>query len=149
MALLSWQSIIQRAGVALPVTVTLSPTTQMAILDLLAVASDRWRWGPVDDSTWDEIESAVANASDEVLSPMRHLGMYALAIAPVLPAGTLWCDGSTHQRIDYPEFYALLDSLSSPLILNADEFTVPDLDDEVIGWSGVGQVAFSWVVVVK
>lgn len=78
---------------------------------------------------------------------MSNLGLFGLTILPAVPAGTIVCDGSTHLRENWPAFYAHLESLSSPLIVDQDSFIVPDLVGESITWNGVGPVTFSWVVV--
>lgn len=57
---------------------------------------------------------------------------YATAIAP---SGILPCDGSTYARADYPRLFAALDAL---YIVDADNFTVPDLRGRMIVGSGAG-----------
>lgn len=47
----------------------------------------------------------------------------AVALA-TLPGHLLECDGATYNRVDYPDLYALLDPA---LIVDANQFTVPDL----------------------
>jgi len=46
-----------------------------------------------------------------------------------LPSDMLWCDGSTYNRVDYPDLYAVLDSA---FIIDADSFSVPDLRERFI-----------------
>jgi len=46
-----------------------------------------------------------------------------------LPDTCLPCDGTTYQRTDYPLLYA---ALPAHLILNADEFITPDLQDRFL-----------------
>jgi len=55
---------------------------------------------------------------------------YATAIVPY---GTLACDGSTYNRVDYPKLYAVLDSA---FIIDADTFNVPDLRGRAIIGNG-------------
>lgn len=58
-----------------------------------------------------------------------------------LPAYLLFCDGSTYNRVDYPDLYALLDSA---FITDADHFTTPDLRGRtVIGANGTYAVGSS------
>ena len=44
------------------------------------------------------------------------------------PDGTLYCDGGSYLRTDYPNLYAVL---ASVYIVDADNFVVPDLRDSV------------------
>jgi len=51
------------------------------------------------------------------------------------PDGTLYCDGTTYQRTDYPELYAVL---ASVYIVDADSFVVPDLRGRTVIGDGTG-----------
>lgn len=51
------------------------------------------------------------------------------------PDGTLYCDGSTYQRTDYPALYNVLASI---FIVDADSFVVPDLRGRVAIGDGTG-----------
>lgn len=51
------------------------------------------------------------------------------------PSGTLPCDGSTYDRVDYPNLYAALDSA---YIIDADTFKTPDLRGRTVIGSGTG-----------
>jgi len=51
------------------------------------------------------------------------------------PPDTLACDGATYDRVDYPALYAALDDA---LLLDADTFTVPDLQGRTIIGTGTG-----------
>lgn len=57
---------------------------------------------------------------------------YATAVAP---SGTLLCDGSTHDRVDYPVLYSLL---ASEFIVDADTFVTPDLRGRTVIGVGTG-----------
>lgn len=57
------------------------------------------------------------------------------AFAGVLPTGVLACDGSQYLRVDYPLLYAMLDA---SLIVDADNFTTPDLQGRTVLGSGSG-----------
>lgn len=66
----------------------------------------------------------------------------AVALA-TLPAHLLECNGATYQRVDYPDLYAALDA---EFIVNADEFTVPDLQGLTIIGAGVynpGEITYA------
>lgn len=59
-----------------------------------------------------------------------------------LPANTLWCDGSSYLRSDYPELFAVIGSTYGSV--DADHFSVPNLSYRVpigIGtWSGQPEI---------
>jgi len=57
---------------------------------------------------------------------------YATADAPL---DTLACDGATYDRVDFPLLY---DALDSAFIVDADTFTVPDLQGRAIIGTGGG-----------
>lgn len=52
------------------------------------------------------------------------------------PDNSLPCDGSTHDRVDYPDLYAILDSA---FVVDADTFITPDLRSRVA--LGAGQAS--------
>lgn len=86
------------------------------------------------------IEDAIQAATDmmEAFKPM--IGTIFLTAWATVPDGYLVCDGSTYSRVDYPLLYASLDSV---FIVDADNFTVPDLQDRVpvgIGTNAIGDV---------
>jgi microcystin-dependent protein len=54
------------------------------------------------------------------------------------PTGTLPCDGSTHNRADYPALYAAL----PPALQNGDTFTTPDLRGLFILSAGAGYTPY-------
>lgn len=64
----NWSSIDDRGSVGSDLDVTLSSYSVEIILDALALMHDRWRWGGVDDSTWDTIDDAVSNAEGDILA---------------------------------------------------------------------------------
>lgn len=57
------------------------------------------------------------------------IGSISFFATQVLPDGWLPCDGSTHDRIDYPDLYAVL---HEALIVDADHFMTPNLKDRVL-----------------
>lgn len=73
-----------------------------------------------------------AQAQDEVLSSLGWLTPYITA-AP--PDGCLPADGSSYLREDYPDLYAALDSA---FIVDADNFTTPDLRGRAAIGAGEG-----------
>lgn len=75
----------------------------------------------------DELIYALQN-DYEVQDVTNYVGKIETCAVATLPAGRLWCDGSTHNRVDYPDLYAALDPA---FIVDADTFTVPDLRGRV------------------
>jgi len=49
------------------------------------------------------------------------------------PPGTLRCDATTYNRVDYPDLYAVL---GAAYILNANQFITPDCRAKVVAGSG-------------
>jgi microcystin-dependent protein len=88
--------------------------------------------------SWAEAEE-VARAIEEAVygfiesegcMPVGATIPYAGATAP---DGWLMCDGAQYARVDYPLLYAALDSV---FIVDANSFTVPDLDGRFIAGAG-------------
>jgi microcystin-dependent protein len=72
----------------------------------------------------DTIEALSAKAFKEVQAMDVMIGMVVPYVG-VDPTGRLLlCDGSTYNRVDYPDLYSIL---QSNWILDADTFKVPDL----------------------
>ena len=61
------------------------------------------------------------------------IGVIVPVATAELPANMLLCDGSTHNREDYPMLYEALDAA---LKVDADHFQTPDLSDKFIMGSG-------------
>ncbi len=61
------------------------------------------------------------------------LGMIIPFATDNLPAHVLPCDGSEFDRVDYPALYAVIDTA---LIVDADTFQTPDLDDKYLIGAG-------------
>lgn len=119
--LFDWSSIVQPTRLASAVRI--SGDSKSLILAALAVMDDRWRWlKTVTDAEWNDIEAALAQANLEVMENML-IGS-VIWVAGDVPEGTLYCDGSTYGRVDYPALYAALDAA---YIIDADNFAVPDL----------------------
>jgi len=95
----------------------------------------------VTDSDWDTIQAYVDGLLYEVKNPM--LGQIVAYATEELPAGVLLCDGSTFNRVDYPDLYNLLDSV---FILDADTFIVPDLTGRTIVSVGMSVEGTDFVI---
>lgn len=59
------------------------------------------------------------------------------------PPNTLECDGTTYLRTSFPLLYAVLDA---PFIVDADHFTVPDMQSRFIVGAGTGSGLSSYGV---
>jgi microcystin-dependent protein len=112
-----------------PILCSLSTKSLTLILTSLSVMSLRRRWAvgsnrvPIDDSDWDVISSALSTAIEE-LSVSILLGVVIHSLIPLSEPEFLLCDGSSFNRVDYPQLYAVL---PSALIDDADTFHTPDL----------------------
>lgn len=129
--LFDWPFVQERASDSLPVFAFISPTTQFLALDALGYMHDRWRWLAMNDADWDDTDSAVSEAEREFMTGLA--GMIFPVVTAEPPAGTLACDGSVYDRVDYPALYAVLDAV---FIIDADSFFVPDLRDLTIVGAG-------------
>lgn len=103
-----------------------------ATLDILIAVS-----GALEELThaenWESMGSVtpeeIALAMDTMYQDYRKdsacmIGSIVLYAVNTLPSGVLACDGSGYARVDYQRLY---DVLSSDYIVDADNFTVPDL----------------------
>lgn len=85
-----------------------------------------WNWEAFGEMTPQE----TANAMQPVYQSMAEVRGACMigAILPfassTLPANVLLCDGTSYDRVDYPELYSKLDSV---FITGANTFVVPDL----------------------
>jgi microcystin-dependent protein len=84
------------------------------------------------------IDDAIQAATDMLAEFKPMVGTIFLTAWATVPAGYLVCDGSTYARDDFPLLYAALDSA---FIIDADNFTVPDLQDRVPVGVGTNSMA--------
>jgi len=105
-------------------------------LPLLAIVSghlsylaDYYSWELFGDMSVDDCTMAMQSMIDGYYSgvamPIGAVTMYA-GDTNVLPDNVLLCDGSIHDRVDYPSLYAVL---ASAYIDDADTFHTPDMVD--------------------
>lgn len=87
-------------------------------------------WEKVGSVTIDE---AIVAASNMAASFASMIGLILPIALATLPDNMLLCDGSTHNRVDYPNLYALLDSA---FIVDTDTFVTPDLLNRVVVGAG-------------
>jgi len=104
-------------------------TDLSAVLFLAAISDYKSRksWlndgDDVSDSQWDDIEKAISQAEHEAITSM--IGMIIPHVLSVFDALVLPCDGSVHNRVDYPLLY---EALAPEFIIDADTFKTPNLE---------------------
>lgn len=118
----------------------LSPLSLAVLFYATPYLTKRYNWidrtNPLDtvsDADWDAISAYVDGLLYEVKKPM--IGMIFPFITESPPSNVLPCDGSSYLRVDYPELYAVLDSV---FIVDADNFVVPDLRGRTVVSAGSG-----------
>lgn len=131
-----------------PMTATLSPEVVAVMFYALSRVENPESWldlteDPTDEITptdYTEILELVSAANMALTTP--EVGFIKPYITENPPSNTLPCDGGTYQREDWPLLYAVIDSI---YILNADEFTTPDLSGRALVGSGMlGAIPFNF-----
>lgn len=108
-----------------------------AVKGALSSLCDSYNWQQHGTDTVEE----VVEAAFSMFREMTNEGLYAMvgAIVPYAtasaPINTLPCDGSTHEKADYPELYAVLDGA---FIVDGDTFRTPDIRGRAVIGSGQG-----------
>jgi microcystin-dependent protein len=77
---------------------------------------------PLTVSELDDLDEKLSQAQGELMNTM--CGIIMPIITDNVPLGTLLCDGSTHERADYPILY---DAIDTHYKISSSQFTVPDL----------------------
>lgn len=116
----------------------LSPDSVALCVMALGTLTRRFSWfdngTALTDNQWDDIDSRVALAMDEIMGGL--IGMVVPAIWSTASAFKfLPCDGATYNRVDFPLLYEAIDA---QYILSGTQFTVPDLRRKVTLGSGGG-----------
>jgi len=86
---------------------------------------------PLTESEIDDLDNRLSTAQGQLMQSL--VGLIMPVCTATIPPGTLLCDGSTHQRSDYPNLYDALDVFYH---VGADEFQVPDLSERFILGAG-------------
>lgn len=104
-------------------SVYLTGFSYSVVLAACELAGRRYMWDEMDATEWDELD---AHLSQMMLEVQRNalLGTVVPFMGDVIPQYLLLCDGGTYQREDYPALYAIL---PASLIIDADNFTLPDM----------------------
>lgn len=121
--------------------VSLSATSVALCVSALRNVHKRyvWQYGGENlaDGQWDELDKAIGEALTEVMSDIVGL-MFPSILSTFDGLPVLLCDGSQYQRVDYPLLYS---RTHAALIIDADNFYVPDMRAVVPVGSGNGYVA--------
>jgi len=104
-------------------SVYLSGFSFALLISWVAQASNRWQWQTSTDTEWDTIDALVSKCIEE-LQLSADVGVVVPLMTAVIPERYLLCDGGTYNREDYPLLYSIL---PASLIIDADQFTVPDM----------------------
>lgn len=117
-------------------------TLLAAVNDVLAYLARDYVW------TGDELD--ILNARAAIALAMLNqqdcedddmpIGSIAIIATATAPTGWLLCDGSTHNRVDYPDLFALIDPSYQ---LDADTFKTPDLRGRFVMGGGHGDYAMN------
>jgi microcystin-dependent protein len=93
-----------------------------------------WNWEQFGTSTPEEMAALMSIMYDDfVFSEGCMIGAILPYATTSAPDNTLPCDGSQHERVDYPILYSLL---PAALIVDADHFLTPDLRNQFIAGAG-------------
>jgi len=82
----------------------------------------------------DEIYTILDQARRQLM--IGFTGQVIMLAADSAPDGCLLCDGTTYDRVDYPDLYAVL---AGGFIVDADHFMVPDLREKFVYGSSPSQ----------
>lgn len=108
-----------------------------AVYGALLYLADTWYWQALGAVTPDEMAYRMLQMIYESadLGDVNVIGTIVGVIRGIMPANMLPCDGSTHNRVDYPRLYAMLDAA---FVVDADTFVTPDLRGRVLVGVGSG-----------
>lgn len=115
-----------------PSATVLSGGTVALLLTALELTGNRSQWlgaseiEPISDSEWNEADALIALAEREIMAGIT--GTFVMAL--VQPAGSIICDGSVFNRVDYPRLYDKW--TGTDLIIDADTFRTPDMRHKFI-----------------
>ena len=105
------------------------------ILGALEYLGVPFNWAEKGDVSADD----AAERSNDAIVTFRRYPVLIGSIIPyatsATPDDTLFCDGATYSRVDYPELYDVLDTI---YIVDVDSFSVPDLRGRTVLGTGSG-----------
>lgn len=139
------------------INAALQPSSAVLIGAMWDYLSNMGNWyGAGDELTpteLDEIDamigalySDIATELTDVSNPLtfaRIGSIFAVpsAIGQFSETGLIYCNGSTHLRVDYPDLYAML---NAAYIIDADNFKVPDLRGRMLLGNGDGGLGVTY-----
>jgi microcystin-dependent protein len=123
----------------------LSDTTRLLCLDMLTrMPSQRWAWRnngeALTDGEWDEAESMVDQAAEELIKTMLTGAIFPFA-GETIPAGFLLCDGSAVSRAYYADLFTVVGTIYGSGD-GTTTFNLPDMRGRVPAGVDVGQTEF-------
>lgn len=111
--------------------VTLSGMTVTILFTCITAAYRLYDWQGVGyeltPTEIGQIRDILDQANRELME--SQIGQVLMSAAADAPAGLLLCDGTTYDRVDYPQLY---DALAAGFIVDADHFVVPDLRERFV-----------------
>lgn len=116
--------------------VDISATTVALCLSGLTLISQRYNWSkdnePLNATEWDYIDSIISLANGELMTSLVGM-IFPNVMATVSIFKMLPCDGSVHNKTDYPLLYEAIDAT---YIISGTQFRTPDLRNRVIVGAG-------------
>jgi microcystin-dependent protein len=103
----------------------------------LAPLMNDWNWEPFGTMSVHDTVQAFRHIVLDYLESTDYcmIGAIFPYVTQTPPANALPCDGSTYNRVDYPDLYAKLDTA---FIVDADHFQTPDLRGRTVIGAGAG-----------
>lgn len=92
------------------------------VLGAVGELTNVWNWESDGDMTPEDCAAAMSAMYDGIGGCLMIGSIQAYAVE-TLPDGVLLCDGSEHDRVDYPDLYAMIDPV---YVIDADTFITPD-----------------------
>lgn len=112
-------------------SLSLRPSLWAVVFNSLQQLGESWSWRQDDptSATVQEVILEIQKATDQaIFRGCILIGQVSHLALEVVPDYFLVCDGSTYNRVDYPELYAVI---SVEYHIDADTFRVPNLIDRV------------------
>lgn len=105
------------------------------LLSMLSQERPLYLWAndqnPLTESEIDDLDNRLSTAQGQLMQTL--CGLIMPICSQSSPEGTLLCDGTVYNRVDYPNLYDVLDPA---FIIDADTFMTPDLSDKFVLSSG-------------
>jgi len=105
-----------------------------AILGQLLELIESWNWEEEGGISVSETNALCYDLYNSFVKEEKTmLGSLVHFVTDSAPSGILPCDGTQYLRVDYPELYAVL---PASLIVDPDNFIVPDIEDKFLFAAG-------------